>query len=443
MKGDIKRRREVERLSASLPDLKERQRAEAQRCCGSAWIGKEVAWCDCCNGEFGHTLWKSKRKKVCCPHCGALLDVKRSPGKNVSNLSYYYEAVYAVEGWQVVRTYCVRREARRRERFCGEVLQPAELKMEISAVFDRFLKEGCEPIVIGLGVYGASWYCDLWNMESSWKIRRESSQYRVGGWVESRPQILPELRRRGLKGIHQRGATTWRQLDAVLNDPKAEILLKAGARRLYEYYTLRPGTIRTYWQSVRVALRHGYKINDVSMWLDLVELLELNGRDVRNPLLICPADLRRAHDVQREKRRRIVEKARKEEEERKRRELAEMLGEGSKENMEYVARLGEMLGIEVRVGRVVLKPLQSISDFYDEGEKLHHCVFENGYYKKAGCVIIGARVDGKRTETIEVSTDDWRIMQCRGKHNQPSKWHDKIVRAMESNMNKFRTAYAG
>lgn len=78
------------------------------------------------------------------------------------------------------------------------------------------------------------------------------------------------------------------------------------------------------------------------------------------------------------------------------------------------------------------------AEVFEEGSELCHCVFTNNYYKHPDCLIIGARVDGKRTETIEIDTKNWKVVQCRGKHNQPSKYHERILRLMNKNMDKFR-----
>ena len=52
-KGDIKRRREIERLSASLPSLTTEQEKEAQQVRGTAWIGR--LW----------QLWMIRRLRYC------------------------------------------------------------------------------------------------------------------------------------------------------------------------------------------------------------------------------------------------------------------------------------------------------------------------------------------------------------------------------------------
>jgi hypothetical protein len=103
-------------------------------------------------------------------------------------------------------------------------------------------------------------------------------------------------------------------------------------------------------------------------------------------------------------------------------------------------RLPKVLGVMVRYKDITLKPLQNIRDFFEEGSTLHHCVFQNKYYQHQDCLIIGARVNGRRTETIEIDTREWKIVQCRGKHNQPSRHHTRIMKLMNKNMDRFKKA---
>ena len=70
------------------------------------------------------------------------------------------------------------------------------------------------------------------------------------------------------------------------------------------------------------------------------------------------------------------------------------------------------------------------------GAKLNHCVGTNHYYNKPKSLILSAEVDKKPVETIEVSLDNLEIMQCRGKHNQNTTYHDRIVELMNSNMHQ-------
>lgn len=437
-RGDIKNRREVERLSASLPfGLNARQEKEARRSCAHAWLGKKTGWCDSCNGEFKHSLWDSRRKTMRCPVCGAKVDIKKSPRKYVSNNSYYFQVVDTMEGWQVVRTFLCEREARRRQAFCGEELHEAELTFSATEVFQRWMKEKTVPIIIGLPTHGMGWYYDQWNFNGKWTIRREDSQHRIGGWVATRPRILPELKRRGLRKLNDNCSPAG-QIEEVFNAWEAEVLLKSGQGALFAAYVREPYRLKKYWPSIRVALRHRYEVKNVTMWLDLLYLLEQERRDLRNPHFICPENLKEAHDRWMDVRMRRLERLRKEKELREARELAEKLSEDGETNMRYRERMGELLGVVVVAGDIELHTLQNVREFYEEGEELHHCVFVNGYYEKERKLIIGARVNGQRMETIEVDMDTWQILQCRAVHNGQSAHHERIMQVMTDNMNKYR-----
>ena len=426
----IKTRREIVRLSSSLPAMSARLERESRNLNGSAWIGKKIGWCDVCGDEFEHQLWDSKKKEIRCPKCGAKVSLKKSPQKRVSNNTYYFQEVTAIEGWQVVRTWYCSRESNR---------FPKSVKYEAREVYQRFIRKATVPIIIGLGVQGASYYCDLWKWDSEWKIRNENSQHHIGAWVATRPKLLPELKMRGLTRLSDNCSAS-KQIEKVFNDWEAEVLLKAGAKEMYDYFITSPRTMMDYWPSIRVALRHKYQVKDVSMWLDLLRMLNAERKDIRNPHYICPADVKAEHDRWMEIRRRRWEKERAEEEERERKRQAELLDEEGQPNADYRSRLGKMLGVVVTVGDIEIRPLQSVKAFYEEGEAMHHCVFSNEYYKKENRLILSARKDGVRMETIELDTKNWSILQCRGRHNQPSAFHERIMTIMNENIKKIRYA---
>lgn len=437
-KGDIKRRREIERLSASLPSLTSAQEWEAQQMGGVAWIGAKRGWCDVCAQEFDHDLWNSRKKYTVCPCCGTRLKVKKSPNKRKEKTSYYWHIITTAGGWQVVRTFLVHREAVRVERFGSEIMNPSDVYINATEVFQRFFKKGEKSMLIGLAVRGMHYYSDQWKWDSKWAIRKYQPVYSVWGWMSKDQQMLPELRQRGLRKMNAE-CSPYEQIESVMYDEKAEILLKAGASKLFAAFISRNGSkVYGHWQTIRVALRHKYKPSDVTMWLDLLDLLRANGKDLHNPHYICPANLRKAHDEQHAIRERVLEKERIEREKAKARQLADKLSEDGKTNLEYVQRMGAFLGVTLKLGNVTLQPLQSVREFFEEGSELCHCVFTNNYYKHDHCLIIGARVEGKRTETIEIDTKEWKIVQCRGKHNQPSKHHDRILSLMNRNMYKFK-----
>ena len=443
-KGDIKRRREVERLSASLPSITDAQRWEAQSLCGTAWIGAKKGWCDVCGREFESDLWDNSRKKITvCPKCGARLSVKRSPGKKKEVTRYYFHVVTTAGDWQVVRTFYCNRMAKRTEWFGNEVLNPSDVYLGVTEVFQKWFKAGIRPMIIGLGLRGMHYYADQWNWDSGWKLRRDYlTAYTVWGWVSRDVQILPELKMKGLKKISD-GSSPYAQIANIWNDWRSEVMLKAGAVRLYDKFCGRDDyKVRSNWESIRIALRHRYhtRIRDWGMYFDYIKLLRKNGKDLHNPHYICPQSLKAAHDEILKIEERRQDRVRRERERQEAIRLAEKLSEDGKTNVEYIERMGKVLGVIVKSKDITLKPLQNIQEFFDEGSTLNHCVFRNGYYRHKDCLIIGARVKGKRTETIEVDMKEWKIVQCRGKHNQPSKYHTQIMRLMNANMNKFKTA---
>lgn len=61
-------------------------------------------------------------------------------------------------------------------------------------------------------------------------------------------------------------------------------------------------------------------------------------------------------------------------------------------------------------------------------------MFSNEYFKNDKSLILSATVDGVKTETIEFSLDTMKVVQCRGKFNQDSQYHEEILRLVNSNI---------
>ena len=447
-KGDIKNRREVERLSASLSrELSDKHSDEALKANGHAYIGAKKGWCDVCAHEFdSKDLWGNKQKKFFkCQHCGAKLAIKRSPNKYVSDEKHYFSTVTIVEGWQVISTYLCKRYTMRSMRLIDVEVQEPQVSFSAWLCFQWWIKpDGSKPLLLSYGVSGLSYYYDQWNFFSEYKFRKEDYQHRVAGWIGSGAKLIPMLKRNGLKKLFEFYALK-EQIYVVLANPKAEVLLKNGANALFEQLLERGEQVNRYWPSIRVALRHKYLPKDARTWLDHLHLLEQRNQDLRNPAIICPKDLKKAHQAEveienrrRERRRAEMERRLAEQEIQRHEKLLLELSADGKAQIEYVKRMGNMLGVVVKVGDIELKPLQSIQEFYEEGKAMHHCVFTNKYYEQKDKLILSAKVKGERTETVEVSTQTWKIRQCRAIHNGQSKYHDDIINVVEKNINAFR-----
>ena len=96
----------------------------------------------------------------------------------------------------------------------------------------------------------------------------------------------------------------------------------------------------------------------------------------------------------------------------------------------------KFFGLLFRGEHITIVPIRSVSEMAVEGRELHHCVFSMKYYEKKDSLLLSARANDTRksVETIEVSLDDFRILQSRGKCNQDSPFHTEIVNLVNDNM---------
>lgn len=207
--------------------------------------------------------------------------------------------------------------------------------------------------------------------------------------------------------------------------------------------------------AIKIAMRHKYIFMN-PIWKDMVEMLCYLKKDVHNPKYVCPNDLMAMHDkigklalskrVKENKRwqertmilaerRRLAElRAEAEREERQKKEAKSLVGL-------YKRMRGRFFGVVIAENDLEIKVLQSVDEFMDEAKEMHHCVFSNAYYdvrKKPNCLILSAKVNGERMETIEVDLKDFTIVQCRGKYNQNTEWHDMILKLLNDNMYKIK-----
>lgn len=120
--------------------------------------------------------------------------------------------------------------------------------------------------------------------------------------------------------------------------------------------------------------------------------------------------------------------------ERERKKLEDM--EKDKEN--YIRKNAVFFNLALTDGLLVIKVLQSVDEFLEEGKAMHHCVYTNEYYNRDNTLILSARIDGKRIETVELSLDTFKVVQSRGVCNSNTEYHDRIINLVESNAELIR-----
>ena len=120
------------------------------------------------------------------------------------------------------------------------------------------------------------------------------------------------------------------------------------------------------------------------------------------------------------------------------RKLEERRKEIAAADVEYKKIKGRFLDIHFSDGIISVSVLQSVEEFLEEGETMHHCVFSNGYYKKSDNLILSARIGDKRIETVEVNLKTFNVVQSRGVCNQITEYHDRIIGLVKKNIKLIR-----
>ena len=345
---------------------------------------------------------------------------ERSQNKRIYR---YFVISSRVKDWQVCRFFQVRKVKQD-----YSVIEPVRLwfntdgHMEIEAM-NRFCMSG---------------RIDSWIIDSDLSLKQAPLPYR--DYTQMLPisaskvtSALPILKRNGLKGsFHNMQPRD--VIEGLLKNNMFETLWKCGQLSLlqaFAYEWNRDYNNADKMAAVRVALHHGYKISDGRMWVDMINLLERAHKDIRNPKFVCPADLKKGHDQALDWCNRYVERQRKISERNK-------LREDEKAAKRYEEARRRFSGLKLTDGIIVVQVLPTVKDIMQEGNAMHHCVFAAGYYKRLDSLLLTAKVNGLRAETIEVDLKRYQLVQSRGVCNQNSKYHDKIVNLVNENMNVIR-----
>jgi len=89
-----------------------------------------------------------------------------------------------------------------------------------------------------------------------------------------------------------------------------------------------------------------------------------------------------------------------------------------------------------------VRVLENMEEYLEGGKALHHCVFTNEYYLKEQSLILSARIEGKRIETIEISLETMKVIQCRGLMNQNTEYHERIIELVHRNIKQIQSRVA-
>ena len=402
-----------------------------------------VFWCQECGqmdkAEVSSLVVAVTDHKHVCSRCGRKLTLRALDNreKHVEH-NFVFVVVTTCGGMQVARAFNIHQWS----------CMGSDTVEHVSEVFSVWFdpKTGKETIVSR--PYTRSPYHFRWHTMEPMKIGRHngggSGYYAYDDTYDLRGlhiyphmKTLPILRRNGFTpGMAKMNASIVELWKALLSDPAIEGLAKNLQYDIIDYW-FKTGDARrdkSRWLPlVKICNRHRYTISDASLWFDLVESLQELGLDTHSPKYICPTDLKAAHDLMQ---RRV--------ENRHIREEIKKLNSKAKDwEQFYQEKKGRYLGIEFNDGNIFCHVIQSVAEMVEEGEKMHHCVYRMGYYKKPESLILSARDrGGNRLETVEVNLDTFSVMQSRGLQNHPTQAHADIIKLVEQNMNIIRRAKA-
>ena len=438
MKPKTMIQKEVARLSATLRPISPKQTEWAYTNCVEhiAYRAKSgMLTCPDC----GHS-WKSGDGTLCdtlegciCPHCGAELKVQDTRRRTQKGVRYFC-ILTTCRGFQVIRVAQAHYSSKKGEPmkfYCNEVVQ-------------RWISPDGKVTDMALLRTFPSYYCDQWSLYSDMEVRPYNSLYDdVCKWSEVYPLIrtIPQLRRNGFKGDFY-GISPVLLFKRLLSDTRIETLMKSGEIEDMKYFILNPRNAEMLWASYLIAKRHHYKINSLELWCDYLQMLNNLGQDIRNPKNICPADFIDAHDramrrIEAKRMKERTENERRWEAERRDREQRKLLEEKQRED-DFKAMKSKFFGLVISDNEITVKVLESIKEYYEEGKAQNICVFGAGYYTKAESLVLSARIGDRIIETVEVDLQTLTVVQCHGKNNKNTAYHDRIVDLVNSNARLIR-----
>lgn len=432
MKPKTKLQKQVTKMSVKLPELTEKQKLWAMEHAVEhlALRTKKAIICTEC-GEKYPDVNKLKDSEIeICPNCGSHLIVESTRRQKDRKIDYF-SIITTMKGFQVIRYFFIEKSSKAGEKahyFIDEILQ-------------RWLLPNGQFVTRAKLKVPFSYYCyDVWNHSSDLEIRvRDNPDYYIcDEAIYPIRKYIAILKRNGFKK-RIKGVSLFNLFKVLITDPHAETLLKAGQIEALSYMAKGyENEIDRLWPSIKICMRRNYRIKDFSIWKDYCHLLDYFKMDMRNAKHVCPDNLFEAHDYLERKKHKILQKERetwmRELEIRKKLNEIERKKREEKAAVQYVQDRSKFLDLVFKDDLLEIKVLQNMQDFIEEGRVMHHCVYTNEYYLNKDSLLLSARIKNERIATIELSLNNFSIVQCRGKYNMVTPYDEKITKLIKQNI---------
>lgn len=415
MKAKTIKQKEIMRLSGELSPLTAPQMKWAFRET-IRHHGYRLANGSCTCMDCGHEWIEDRNGIVRCPKCGAVLEVKDTK-ERVLKQRAYFNVITTKGEYQVIRMFLIISEMRK-----GVKANPAYLEIGQYWIDTKGVKT-----VVGLQCQAFGYYMDSFCFGSPFEIRNDNEAFHrlSGEWVYPRMKVTDTIKRNGFRGktydIHP-----VKLFEQLLSNPKAETFIKSGDIEMLRYLCTSKycaEDIDKYWDTIKIAKRNGYRIEDSQMWMDYIKMLERMGKDLHSPSLIAPKNLKIAHDeyVEKVNRQRIKEQ----------READRKRAESDKAKFEELK--SRYLGLQMSDGEINIHTLDTIDEYFEVGISQHICVGSANYFLKKDSLVMTAYIGTKQIATIEISLEDYSIIQCRAFVNGICEYTKQIEGIIQAN----------
>lgn len=375
--------------------------------------------CGDCGHKFRH---EGEGLSVRCPHCGHRLEIKDTLNRSRKD-RVYFATLSTIDGLQVERVFLL----------TAIFKKGVPMQFSNEEVCRLWLNAKGQSAVTSkarnMGIYRD---CFKWDSKIALRGMNDVHLVLANAWVYPRYKVIPELKRNGLNTILP-DCHPFELMKALLTDARFETLMKAGNHKAVSYFLDNKSMLDDCWNSHKIAMRYGYKIEDYGLWCDLIRLLKKARRDIRNAKYVCPNNLNIAHDL-------WLNKVSTAEEKRRR---AEKLERAKKNEEEFIKTKSCYFGIIIKDKEIEVSVLDSIEAYKAEGDAMHHCVFQCNYFDRVDSIVLSAHDrEGNRIETVEYSLTEHKVIQSRGVCNSNTDYHDRIINLVNANAHRFIKAQA-
>lgn len=388
------------------------------------WYGKTIHYCSECGNQIN---WIGQKE---CPYCHAKWTAE--PQEEIRKEAEYFMVLEAKGDIQLERIYRVDRYLKLHHKVQYNVW---EVERMMYSPFG-YRKVFAASVMTMCGYYDAFCYGSKLTIKrdnASWSTIHRYNLPVFDYHIESLTKQWQYKDIPSLMSNFDNDTTALR----LIAYPYGETILKSGQVNLFSYLVkqkeLMPKGLE---RVVNICNRNHYIIQDVSLWLDTIKLLQHFKMDIHNPKYVCPKDLLATHNMLNKRRQKelqreaaIWEKERLQRQMEEDKKLAKMVST-------WHEHMGKILTLSLTANNLTIRPLQNVEEFREEGDAMHHCVYAMKYWNydnHPNSLILSAKdSEGNRLATIEYNKQTEEIVQCRAACNEVPK-RDAEIRALINN----------